>query len=141
MKASGVSWLGGIVTIQSIQSGVINHALAIHVGTDDLAPRYVWPAVEFDENGASTYRGTLPMGTRLGIPWGVPRPAGMSPLGNMIFAALQRYGGYVVDRNQSFNIPADANTVPVSLIQPVRQTTRDRPSDLAKIVPLIQVVR
>ena len=88
VKASGASWLGGLVTGENLASGGIDHGLAIHVGNDDLYPAFVPPAVEFDGDGASTYRGTLPMGTRLGIPPGTAAPPGLSSVGAMIFDAL-----------------------------------------------------
>ena len=75
VKASGASWLGGLVTGENLATGGIDHTLAIHVGNDDLYPAFVPPAVEFDGDGASTYRGTLPMGTRLGHPSGHARAA------------------------------------------------------------------
>lgn len=141
VRASGASWLGGLVTGENLAQGAIDHALSIAVGNDDLKAAFVPPAVEFDGNGASTYRGTLPMGTRLGIPPGTPRPAGMSPLGDMIFDALVTYGGFVIDRNTGFNLFADARTVPVSVLIPVRRPQSSGPgSDLQKIVPLVQIV-
>jgi hypothetical protein len=140
VKASGASWLGGIVTAENLTSGGIDHALAIHVGNDDLYPAFVPPAVEFDNDGSTTYRGTLPMGTRLGIPPGTPQPPGLSPIGLMLFDALSIYGGYVVDRNAGFNLVADARTVPESVLAPVRQHWRPGGSDLSKIVPLLHIV-
>ena len=68
VRASGASWLGGLVTGENLRQGAIDHTLAIAVGSNDLKAAFVPPAVEFDANGASTYTGTLPMGTRLGIP-------------------------------------------------------------------------
>ena len=141
VRASGASWLGGLVTGENLRQGAIDHALAIAVGNDDLKAAFVPPAVEFDANGASTYQGTLPMGTRLGIPPGTPRPAGMSALGNMIFDALVTYGGYVIDRNSGFNLFGDARTVPESVLIPVRRPMAHAPwSDLQQIVPLVQIV-
>jgi hypothetical protein len=141
VRASGASWLGGLVTGENLAAGAIDHALAIGVSNDDLYPAFVPPAVEFDANGASTYRGTLAMGTRLGIPPATPMPPGLSPIGAMIFRALKTYGGYVIDRNAGFNLFADARTVPESVLIPVRRpgygTTG---SDLQRIVPLVQVV-
>ena len=140
VKASGASWLGGLVTGENLAAGGIDHTLAIHVGNDDLFPAFVPPAVEFDGDGASTYRGTLPMGTRLGIPPGTIAPPGLSPLGAMIFDALSLYGGYVVDRNAGFNLVADARTVPEAALAPVRQHWLPGGSDLSKIVPLLHIV-
>ncbi len=141
IRASGASWLGGLVTGENLLAGTIDHALSIGVGNDDLYASFVPPAVEFDADGASTYRGTLPMGTRLGIPPTTAKPAGLSPLGGMIFDALQRYGGYVIDRNAGFTLFGDARTVPESVLIPVRRPGYNGgTSDLQKIVPLVQVV-
>ena len=141
VRASGASWLGGLVTGENLAQGAIDHALAIAVASNDLKAAFVPPAVELDSNGASTYTGTLPMGTRLGIPSGTLRPGGMSGLGNMIFDALATYGGYVIDRATGFNLFADARTVPTSVLIPVRRPMTSGPgSDLQKIVPLVQIV-
>jgi hypothetical protein len=139
-RASGASWLGGLVTAQNIAAGVIPHALAIALNSAELKSGFVAPAVGQDGNGATTYHGSIPMGSHLAIPKTAARPAGMSALGNMIFTALQTYGGYVVDRSSGFNLFADAATVPDSTLIPVRRPSSTNPSDLQKMMPLIRVV-
>ena len=41
--------------------------------------------------------GPILMGSKIGIPVGAARPAGLSSLGNMVFDAFQSYGAYVGD--------------------------------------------
>jgi hypothetical protein len=53
------------------------------------------------------------MGSRIGVPAGVPMPAGLSPLGVKVFRALQKYGMFVGDFAGGLTpvVPADGGTV------------------------------
>ena len=68
IRAAGASFLGGLLTGENFASGRIDHALAMSLANNDLFAAYVPPAVDIDGNALTTYTGTLPMGTRLGIP-------------------------------------------------------------------------
>jgi len=96
VRAVGASALGGLITTEDIQSGVINHALAIAVPTDLLGRGFVPPAINTDAPAGG--RGPLKEGERLGIPLTTPVPALHTELGRMVFTALQTYGAYVVDQ-------------------------------------------
>jgi hypothetical protein len=135
-RASGSSGLGGMITGANLSAGRIDHALAIAASGADMVAQFVAPAVTMDSDAASSYSGTLPMGTRLAIPPGTPKPA-LSPIGSMVWDAFVRYGGYVVDRTGGFAIFGEPNTVsPGAVAGLVRGS-----SDLRQIVPALQVVR
>jgi hypothetical protein len=133
VRASGASTLGGMITGPNIAGGVIDHALAVAVGNKNLYAAYVAPAVAIDQGGGSTYSGPLPMGTRLGIPRGTPKPP-LSPIGSMVWDAFARYGGFVLDRADSFALYAEPNTVSPGQVGPLNN------SDLRKVVAALQVV-
>lgn len=95
VRAANTSWAAGLITGPEIDAGRIDHALAVMLGYG-LLSNTAWraPATAPDNGGHS---GPIEMGTRLGIPPGTPRPAGLSPLGVAVFDALQTYGAFVVD--------------------------------------------
>lgn len=97
-RASLLPSYAGIVTATDLRHGVIDHAVALLLPGAALARTFVSPALAFDSDSRD-YAGEVPMGARLCIPaaqagsW-TPRSA----IGGMLARALQRYGGYVVDR-------------------------------------------
>jgi hypothetical protein len=59
----------------------------------------------------------------------------------MIWDALVRYGGYVVDRtSDGLALVAEARTVNASVIAPLRTWWTGPPSDLEQIVPVLTIV-
>ncbi|MDO8361978.1 MAG: hypothetical protein Q7V88_03710 [Actinomycetota bacterium] len=98
VRAANFSWAAGLITGRDIAAGRIDHALVVALPHSMLkaggTPDYVWPATAWDNGGA---QGPIKMGSRLGIPAGTPRPAGLSPLGNQMFDALVTYGAFVGD--------------------------------------------
>ena len=95
VRAANTSWSAGLITGEDVAANKIDHALAVMLGFG-LLSNTAWraPATAPDNGGHS---GHIQMGTRLGIPAGVARPAGLQPLGVALFDALQTYGAYVVD--------------------------------------------
>lgn len=95
VRAANFSWAAGLITGSDIEANKIDHALVLALGWG-LLSNTAWrdPATAPDNGGHS---GPIEMGTRLGIPAGTPRPAGLSPLGNAMFDALVKYGAYVGD--------------------------------------------
>jgi hypothetical protein len=134
VRASGASTLGGMITGPNLARGSIDHALAIAVGSQNLDPTFVAPAVGIDQGGQSSYHGVLPMGSRLAIPPTVPKPASLSPIGSLLWDAFVRYGGYVLDRADSFAIYAEPNTVSAAAVDPLNS------GDLAPIVAALEIV-
>jgi hypothetical protein len=108
MRGAGTSFLGGLIRPRDIAAHSIRHVLAFASHGSDLqdlgnpadagpnpvrpppgsGPCPIWPAVRCD--------GAQEAGL-LAIPPGVPKPAGLSPLGSAIWDALQHYGAYDVD--------------------------------------------
>ena len=98
VRASNFSWAGGLITGEDLAAGKIEHALVIALPNSMLkaggTPDYRWPATAWDNGGAV---GPIKMGSRVGIPAGTARPAGLSALGNSMFDALVKYGAFVGD--------------------------------------------
>jgi hypothetical protein len=139
-RASGASSLGGLITGENLKAGKIDHALAIAADNGNLMAKIVYPAVTGDNGWQTAYKGSLPMGTHLGIPKSTAKPAGLSSIGSMVFDAFQNYGGYLLDRTGGFAIFAEPNTVSPSQVDPLRAYWNSGGSDLQKIIPLLQVV-
>jgi hypothetical protein len=108
-RAAGVNTQAGLVRAWELQqAGSIRHALALAFTAEQLSnSKVVWPAGCHD-NGWSSNTGTIPYGQLLAIPATVNVNAlGLSRYGIMIARALQKYGGYVVDRSSNGVIYGD----------------------------------
>lgn len=143
VRAANFSWAGGLITGHDLAAGKIDHALVVALPHSMLkaggTPDYVWPATAWDNGGAT---GPIRMGTRLGIPAGTPRPAGLSPLGNQMFDALVTYGAFVGDYcgGPWPMFYADKYTVTENQMRPLF-TWWDfgGSSDMEKLAPLLRV--
>lgn len=94
--ASGLPLMGGLIRTAELQSGSIDHALAIAI-PDVKAGEYVWPANRTD--GAYTGANAIPEGTRFRLdPKLDVNSLPLTPVGRMIAKAAQRYGLVVRDR-------------------------------------------
>lgn len=125
VRAYGGSALGGLIRTWEVDpahpaytDGVIRHALAMALpsqllrydggpgGYDDegygTAKGYVFPATEQDFDSPYTYRGAIPMGTRVALPPDLDlETLDIGPESCAVAWALQRYGAYVTDRSSS----------------------------------------
>src|SRR6516164_8718009 len=104
VTAAGASLQGGVVTEAELDSGQINHALAIELDHSQLAAgtdqsdQFVFPAVSADSDSTTSYTGTIPMGAHFALPADLDLScAGLTPEGYAVAKAYQDYGGYVVD--------------------------------------------
>jgi hypothetical protein len=96
-SASSLSIAGGLITLEDLQRGQIDHALAISV-TDVLAGDYASPARRDDGESADPL--ALPEGARLRLPASLDLNALHLPkLTLEIARAAQRYGIVVRDRS------------------------------------------
>ena len=96
VTASGMSMIGGVITNQDLQSGRINHGLAIAI-TSAAAHRWMWPAQRSD--GYSTDPAALPEGAHLRLsPTVHVARLHVPPLVKMLAWAAQRYGLVVRDQ-------------------------------------------
>jgi hypothetical protein len=144
VRASNFSWAAGLITGYDLASGSIDHALAIALTQSQLAgltgDGHIPPATNYDNGGAT---GPITMGSRLGIPAGVAPPADLSPVGIMVFGALQKYGAFVGDFVGGLwpAFYSDANTVNYASMDPIYASWKDPgySSDMDKILPLLRV--
>jgi hypothetical protein len=99
---SGISSYAGVVRLQEISAGVINHALVFatnHACGPANSGEYRFPATTTD----GTYMGSdcIPEGTRIQLDPSIDVNAlpGISPGELAVARALQRYGAYVTDNS------------------------------------------
>ena len=130
-RASLVSQLGGLVRAYDLSQGVIRHALSIALPNRALKAGWVWPAFGQDGDARTAYDGFVPMGSYLAIPSNAPMPAGLSPVGEMVWTALRDYGAYVVDRGATAPMVAEASAA--AAVNPAR-------ADLSRIWSQLRVV-
>ncbi|WP_369068608.1 NPCBM/NEW2 domain-containing protein [Kineococcus terrestris] len=96
-SASGLALAGGTVGIKDVQSGVIDHALALHLQAPGTASEWSYPAQRSD--GFDTSANRVPEGTRLRLDPSVDVDAlPMHPIAKMVAKAVQKYGFIVTDR-------------------------------------------
>jgi hypothetical protein len=117
VTASSVSMTAGVITIDDMNRGIIDHALAVAL-PETAKSRWLWPAQRTD--GGSTDPAALPEGARLRIDPSVNLDTiTMTPIVRMMAEAAQRYGIVVRDRthaNTAFYTeePKTAQTSPLS---------------------------
>ncbi len=100
VRAAGTPGMAGLIRAHEVKNKAIPHALAIAVPDAVLKSGFVWPAKSQDTNGATAYKGQIPMGSLLALPGSVNLSTmGLSPEGLALGKALQNYGAYVVDRS------------------------------------------
>ncbi|MCJ8505911.1 hypothetical protein MRU69_13780 [Kocuria flava] len=109
---SGASRLGGVIRVDEIGSGVIDHALVVQ---SDNVCQGVHRAPALKTDGTSTRSDCLPEGARLQLDPGLDVTAisGITPGEVAVARAMQVYGAYVVDQggaalSMSFELAPDA---------------------------------
>jgi hypothetical protein len=133
-RAHGGSAIGGLILGAELRGGQIDHALAIALAAGQLRLGWVWPATTQDGNAASSYYGQVPMGSYVVIPSNVDVGSlGLSAAGRTVATALQRYGGYVVDRASGFMLYAEPSMEGSAELSALRR-------DMSKIVAQVRVV-
>ncbi len=95
LSATGISYLGTMITEADVASGSINHAIAVALpGCYD----YVYPADRMDcPSHPGDLVGEPPEGQWYRFPADLPMPSGLTPFGQMVFKAIQTYGMVVTD--------------------------------------------
>jgi hypothetical protein len=106
--ATSLPILGGLIRIDELRAGRIDHALALSI-PDIRAQFYSWPAQRTD--GQMHGENAIPAGTRFRLPptldlWKMP----MSPVVRQIALAVQKYGMVVRDRSHSVAFYAEDPT-------------------------------
>lgn len=129
--AAGASQLAGLLVQAETDRGEITHALQIAIDATYAKPGHVGAAINGDGQNP---QGLAQEGQRLGIPATVAMPGGLSPLGQKVFRAYQRYGAFVIDiAGGVTNLRAQANAYDEATITALQR-------DLTRISPLLQHV-
>ena len=121
-----LSYLGGLITPQDVNSGVIDHALRFAIPTN--GPTYLYPGTRSD----GTVANGVPEGIRIQLDPNLNlAPFALTPFQQMVAVALQTYGAFNADKAGSFVLYAQSKTdgstynqtisaLPESLIQHLR---------------------
>ena len=129
--AAGSSQLAGLLVQAETDRGEIAHALQISVDMPLAKPGHVGEAINSDGRNPN---GLVQEGQRLAIPRTATMPLGLSPLGQQVFRACQRYGAFVIDvAGGVTNLRAQANAYDQVTIAALRR-------DVQRIVPMLQHV-
>jgi len=129
--AAGSSQLAGMLVRAETDRGEIAHALQISIDMSLAKPGHIGEAISGDGHNPN---GLVQEGQRLAIPPAVPMPLGLSPLGQKVFRAYQRYGAFVIDvAGGVTNLRAQANAYDPATITALRR-------DVARITPMLERV-
>lgn len=130
--ATGSSQLAGLLVQAETDRGEIEHALHLAIDRTLAKPGFAGEAISGDGGNPN---GIVQQGERLAIPPHTPMPDGLSPLGQKVFRAYQRYGAYVVDvAGGVTNLRAQTNAYDKATIAALWH-------DLGQITPLLQRVQ
>jgi hypothetical protein len=95
--AAGLSILAGLVRLDEVQAGLVDHAIRVTASRTDR--RYVWPARH--QAGAALDRTLPPMGARFRLKGGFDI-SGFRPDTKVILRAMKRYGLIVADNGSNW---------------------------------------
>lgn len=101
MRASGLSFLGGLILPEELEQRYIPHMIAF--ATQNPKWSYIAPATRTDgqQNGAI---GLIPAGQIFQFPADYVPPANLCPFAHDVLVALRDFGGIQVDRSSCFTI-------------------------------------
>jgi hypothetical protein len=129
---AGSSQLAGLLVQAETDAGEIEHALQLALDMTLQKPGPVGEAIASDGSSAN---GMSQEGERFAIPPGVAMPSGLSPLGQKVFRAMQKYGVFNIDIAYGTTIlRAQQNAYSAPVIDGLR-------ADVNKLIPLLQRVR
>ena len=98
VRAMDASGFGGLLRVQEMQAGRIEHVLTFLLPVSRLRHGPVWPSSREDYWGFHDYKGHVPIGTLIAIPRKVNvDQLALSPGGLALAHALQDYGAYCDD--------------------------------------------
>jgi hypothetical protein len=97
LSASGISYLGTMITEADVKSGAIDHVVCLQASRTNTP--FFPPAVRNDSGVAPT-AGAPAEGMWFQLPTGTPVPSGATPLLSMIIQAAKTYGVIVCDTTQ-----------------------------------------
>jgi hypothetical protein len=99
--SSGIAYLATLITETDVEAGAINHALAF---TLLYCKSYIAPA----RSNYDCSDGAIPYGQYFRFPSTLAMPSDLTPLGQMIFKAIQNYGMVATDAGGAIQIEAEA---------------------------------
>ncbi|MEP1122264.1 MAG: hypothetical protein ABJH68_00055 [Ilumatobacter sp.] len=98
-SGSGVSRLGGVITVDELAAGTIPHALAI---ASSATCAQAWRAPAWTTDGRTESDDCIEMGSRLQLDPSIDLDSlSLTTAERMVGEALQVYGGYIVDSSAS----------------------------------------
>ncbi len=103
LAGSGISYLGTAITEADVQSGSIDHAIAMDANVNDCNG-YVAPATRGD---CPYSPGQVSEGSFLRFPTSLAMPSGLTPFAQMVFKAVQSYGAVITDQSGGVSIQAE----------------------------------
>ena len=130
---AAASEFAGLLVQAETDAGEINHALQIEMPGPMQAPGRTGGAIGADGHSPT---GVVQEGDRLAIPPSVAMPAGLSPLGQKVFRALQKYGCFDIDTTDNITVSFRAQQ---NAYDSATMTALD--SDIRIIAPLLQLVQ
>jgi hypothetical protein len=101
LSGSGISYLATLVTFHDIESGAIDHVIAMTVPSCN---GMVAPANRTD---CGNNPGEVAEGTLLRFPSSLAMPSRLTQLGEMVFRAIQDYGAVVQDQSKGVYIETE----------------------------------
>lgn len=106
-SASGVALAAGMISLDEVRRGSIDHALYLAVMNVQAYPEMSWPALRTDGNVVDP--GVVREGQRLRLDPSVDLSAyDLTPVGRMIAVAAQRYGFIVADKGGAVAVIAES---------------------------------
>ncbi len=108
-SASGLAISGGMVRVDDVEAGRIDHALALQIISPRSYQEFSWPAQRSD--GWSDDPDAVPEGLRLRLDPSVDVASlGLEPVTEMIALAAQKYGFIVVDKAGAVAVTGETGT-------------------------------
>jgi hypothetical protein len=119
VAATGLPFIGGQVTAEELQQGVINHVMGISLVDVETWTVYSWPADRSDGWNPSGAPNRIPEGLRFRLDPTVSVDAlNMHPIGKIIAKAAQTYGFVVWDKAGAITLRARNSKSYTQLGQP-----------------------
>ncbi|WP_369068607.1 DUF4124 domain-containing protein [Kineococcus terrestris] len=126
-SASGLAVSGGMVRVDDVRAGAVEHALALQIVSPATWKRVSWPAQRSD--GFSTDEHALPEGQRLRLDPDLDLDAlDLHPVARMVAEAAQRYGFLVVDKAGSVAVSAETGQATGGALNPWDEVLDGTPS-------------
>ncbi len=116
-SASGLAISGGMVRVDDVRAGRIDHALALQIVEPKSWEHVSWPAQRSD--GFSDDPDAIPEGLRLRLDPNVDVDAlDLTPVARMVAEAAQRYGFIVVDKAGAVAVSAETGRLTQGAVNP-----------------------